>query len=248
MSIGMKKGNQASASGQSAAVDGAEAAIELINHRTVVGRRRRATTRARIVEAAARVYAEKGLDAPVIDDFVKAADMSRGTFYNHFTTTSELRDATIEWFANDLDRAIIDVATQFDSPAEKTAVAMRIHLQWITADPALCAFFARVPQVGELGRRDARLQLRQGIATGEFEVADLDAACDLVFGVLSETIRRVARSPGRPKRINEVLTLILSGLGVPKERIQHMLTTPLPNMRLPVSSTALRGKKTDFGH
>ena len=37
--------------------------------------------------------AEHGPDIPVVDDFVKAAGVSRGTFYNYFKSTSELFEA-----------------------------------------------------------------------------------------------------------------------------------------------------------
>ncbi|MEY2866979.1 MAG: hypothetical protein RIQ43_1005, partial [Pseudomonadota bacterium] len=54
-----------------------------MDHRTRVGQERSNRTRLRILEAAMRVFAEKGPDAPVIQDFIIAADMSRGTFYNY---------------------------------------------------------------------------------------------------------------------------------------------------------------------
>ena len=46
--------------------------------------------RLRIIEAALRVFAEKGPDVAVIDDFIHAAGVARGTFYNHFRTTEDL--------------------------------------------------------------------------------------------------------------------------------------------------------------
>jgi hypothetical protein len=113
---------------------------------------------------------------------------------------------------------------------------MRIHLQWVTADPKVCAFFANVPQVNEQGRRNARTHLRRGIATGIFNVVDIDAACDLVFGTLSETVRRVARHPGKAKHCNAVVTTVLVGLGVGPEKIRQVMALPLPKLRLPPRS------------
>ena len=65
------------------------------DHRTRVGRERRERTQARIIEAALRVFAEKGPDAPIIDDFIKAAGVARGTFYNYFPS----KDAILREFA-----------------------------------------------------------------------------------------------------------------------------------------------------
>jgi AcrR family transcriptional regulator len=72
------------------------------DHRTRVGRERRERTQARIIEAALRVFAEKGPDAPIIDDFIKAAGVARGTFYNYYQSTEELLEATAKWLQDDL--------------------------------------------------------------------------------------------------------------------------------------------------
>ena len=45
---------------------------------------RRARMRRTLVEAALLVFAEKGVDASVIDDVITAAGVSRGTFYKLF--------------------------------------------------------------------------------------------------------------------------------------------------------------------
>ena len=48
-----------------------------VDHRTRVGRERRARTQARILETALGVFAVKGPSTPVIDDFIKAAGVAR---------------------------------------------------------------------------------------------------------------------------------------------------------------------------
>ncbi len=52
--------------------------------------RRRAHTRARLLEAAFDVFAEKGLGGTTVDDLVAAAGFSRGAFYSNFTSIEEL--------------------------------------------------------------------------------------------------------------------------------------------------------------
>lgn len=54
------------------------------------GVRRRANTRARLVEAAVDVFAAKGLDGASVDDLVTAAGFTRGAFYSNFASKSEL--------------------------------------------------------------------------------------------------------------------------------------------------------------
>ena len=58
--------------------------------RAAAAEQRKAQTRERLLEAAIAVIGEKGPDACSIEDFVAAADVSRGTFYNYFPTAEDL--------------------------------------------------------------------------------------------------------------------------------------------------------------
>ena len=54
------------------------------------GVRSRENTRARLVEAAAQVFADKGLDGATLDDLTAAAGFTRGAFYSNFESKHEL--------------------------------------------------------------------------------------------------------------------------------------------------------------
>lgn len=58
--------------------------------------RRRSATRARLLAAAAPVFAEKGLHGTTVDDVVAAAGYTRGAFYSNFTSKEELFYALFE--------------------------------------------------------------------------------------------------------------------------------------------------------
>ncbi|WP_341643852.1 TetR/AcrR family transcriptional regulator [Thauera sp. SDU_THAU2] len=126
---------------ESAVVPGKKAAI---NHRTVVGRNRRSRTKARIIEAALQVFAEKGPDAPVIDDFIKITGIARGTFYNYFSSTAELLSATATWLADDLADAIESSIQIIDDPLLRHGMGMRLWMEKAKADKAWCSFVASV--------------------------------------------------------------------------------------------------------
>ena len=53
-------------------------------------RRRREHTRARLLEAALLVFAEKGLKRVTVDDLVGAAGFTRGAFYSNFSSIEEV--------------------------------------------------------------------------------------------------------------------------------------------------------------
>ncbi len=50
------------------------------DHRPRVAAEKRARMRRKLIENALLVFAEKGVDASVIDDVIRTANVSRGTF------------------------------------------------------------------------------------------------------------------------------------------------------------------------
>jgi AcrR family transcriptional regulator len=58
--------------------------------------RRRENTRARLLEAAREVFAEKGIRRVTVDELVGAAGFTRGAFYSNFSSIEELFFATFE--------------------------------------------------------------------------------------------------------------------------------------------------------
>src|SRR5690606_35541607 len=87
------------------------------DHRTRVGQARREKTRARLMHSAVTVFAEKGPDLPVIDDFIGAAGVARGTFYNYFNPTSELLVAVTSQMSDEVLGVVDLEVLKFDDPA-----------------------------------------------------------------------------------------------------------------------------------
>lgn len=52
--------------------------------------RKKRATRRRIVEAATRLFGERGFDAPTVDEIAAEADVAKGTIYNYFDSKEEL--------------------------------------------------------------------------------------------------------------------------------------------------------------
>jgi AcrR family transcriptional regulator len=80
-----------------------------MHHRTASGQAQKAKTRELIIQSAIPVFAKFGPDNPVIDDFVRAAGISRGTFYNYFQTTRELLEATMITLSDEVIATIVPV-------------------------------------------------------------------------------------------------------------------------------------------
>jgi AcrR family transcriptional regulator len=218
--------------------------VKALNHRTRVGRDRSARTRARIIEAAAHVFADRGADSPVIDDFIRAAAVARGTFYNHFRTTRELLEATITWLADDVMRSVDPEVDAIGDVALRLATALRMYLRWAAADRKWCAFVAKIPQVGVIAHRRVLRDLREGQRTRVFSFPHLDVAYDLAVGTGAQAIRRMAESPTGPDRSDGVVLVVLQGLGVKPDKVEEIMKASVPQGHRPIKSGSIFGAGT----
>lgn len=72
------------------------------------GARRKRETRARLLDAALRLMADRGMEGVAINEITEAADVGFGSFYNHFESKeaiyAALVSAVFEEFADSLDK------------------------------------------------------------------------------------------------------------------------------------------------
>jgi AcrR family transcriptional regulator len=198
------------------------------HHRTAIGQAQRVKTRAWIIQCAIPVFAEHGPDNPVIDDFVRAAGVSRGTFYNYFQTTRELLDATMATLSDELIADIVPLVRDEPNPVVRLATAARMYHRRATLDPQFRAFLGSVSGVGTLAAEHAHGDLQEAMDQGLVKVQDLELAEAIAFGVMVFALRTPhARADGEA-RGQEVVRAILNGLGVDKRLIERALLVPLP--------------------
>lgn len=199
-----------------------------INHRTVVGRRRRAKTEARIIEAALHVFAEKGPQGAVIDDFIKAAGIARGTFYNYFQSTDELLLATKIWLRDDLIRSIEEALTGITDPVTRFGMGVRLWTKRAASDRAWCGFVSQVQLFGTEELEKPANDLKRAFRAKQIHVPSFEAAMDLAQGTGTSAMQRLLEEPGIKNYENHVAIVILQGLGVAPETIDEIIRRPLP--------------------
>ena len=199
-----------------------------LHHRTVIGQAQRERTRAWIIQAAIPVFAQRGPDAPVIDDFVKAAGVSRGTFYNYFQTTRELLDATVEVLSNEVIAAIVPAVQGMPDPIMRLAMAARLYYRKATHDDMFRAFLGSVSSVGALAIERVRGDLQEAMDAGLIKVQDIELAQAIAVGVMVFALKTTAARTGSEEHGAAVVGAILAGLGVAPARIQRALRMELP--------------------
>lgn len=209
-----------------------------VGHRTRVGQERRARTQTRIVAAALRVFASKGADAPVIDDFIREAGIARGTFYNYFTRTEELLVAVSRSLEDDLMQSIEAEMGDLQDPVLRLATGVRLWLSWARADRVWCAFIVRSRFRGPLVERQLTADLKGGRRAGAFVYPNVETARDLVVGTVLEAMHRIMTKRVPAAYTDGVARAILQGLGLEARAIEKAMTRRLPALRRPVRPLA----------
>jgi AcrR family transcriptional regulator len=127
---------------------------------------KKAQTRERLIEAAARVFAEKGFAATSLDEVADAAGLTKGAVYSNFENKEDLVRAVLEVHDQRLHSISEDVGT--GTRDEQAAVAARLFGDVISQERAafllwieFLAYAIRTPDVyaevldrHRAGRRD----------------------------------------------------------------------------------------------
>jgi AcrR family transcriptional regulator len=183
--------------------------------------------RERIVAAAIQVFAQQGPDAPVIDDFMIAAGIARGTFYCHFKSTEELLVAASNATEDALMAVVWPRVMQETRPERRLAVGVRLWLGRAQVDPVLCAFVVRNRIRTRFVETELARDIGDGIRAGSLRVASIEAGRDLLVGAVREAMARMMSGPTSSAYGDDVTRSILRGLGVNASSIERLLALPL---------------------
>ncbi|MFF8990326.1 TetR/AcrR family transcriptional regulator [Streptomyces sp. NPDC014983] len=133
------------------------------------GTRRRANTRARLLDAAFRVFAAKGFGRVSIEEVCEAAGYSRGAFYSNFATLDELFFALYQEHA-DLIAAQVAGALAKDGPGldvpaavDRVTEVLLLDVDWLLVKTDFLVHAARDPEVAR-ALLDHRARLREAVA------------------------------------------------------------------------------------
>jgi AcrR family transcriptional regulator len=218
---------------------------EPLNHRTRVAAERREKTRARLLESALLVFAQKGPQA-VIDDVIAQAGMARGSFYNYFRTNEELLAAVASEISNELLRAIDPAVQLLDDPAERIARGARLLLHAVTQLPLFGAFMVRLPfptaNSSLLAVRFLARDVASAITKGRLTHIGPRVATDLVVGVVLNAAHSLVNDPSDSHYPEAIVGAMLEGLGIDAKEAARIVAQPLPELVLPDTSILLRAQ------
>lgn len=212
-----------------------------VDHRTRTAAQKRDRMRIRLVEAALQVFADKSADAAVIDDVIRTAGVSRGTFYNYFATNEELMAAVLHAVGDEI-LGLIEVAiAKHDDPAERLAYGIRMMLHTARRYPMVGRFVSRVSiesgMQHSFGVSYMVRDVTQAAAAGRLKLADPALGVDLVMGAVREALVALTTRANLPADYPEQFTFhVLLGLGLSRATALRFAQRSIDTVEVPTQS------------
>ena len=193
--------------------------------------------KSRLLEAAERVFSEKGLDRAKVEDITTQAGLSKGAFYLHF-------DSKGDAFKELLSEVIAHLQARMDAVRAVCLPSLDQSLeqsfeQWLARDLDMFEFIWKnraLMRITLEGGRSADYQhliehfasnaqsetevlLRQGVASGVYRKdLDVEVAAAFIAGGYDRFARQLVRETKKPdlqKRLRELRLMVIAGTGTP---------------------------------
>lgn len=181
--------------------------------------KRRQRMRDALLHAGGQLFAAKPVEAVTIDEIVEAADVAKGSFYNHFENKEALAAAILELIHGDLEFHIFAANRDVKSPVARMVralcVTLRYGLEHPERVPALRGLASRGQSISAPLNAGLVADLQEGLERGAFAHFELETGVMIVLGTVFEAARNVVKFPDKAPAIAlDMGTAILRALGV----------------------------------
>jgi len=186
-----------------------------------------------ILEAAARLFAERGYAEADTQELADRLGVGKGTLYRYFPTKRELFLAAVDRLLRQLRQAVDDSLVGVQDPLDQVAYAIRTYLDFCAAHPEVVelliqerAHFKDRQQLTYFAHREANVErwrklFRELIAAGRVRRLPveriIDVISDLVYGTMVTNYFAGQRKPSEGQT-RDILDIVWHGILSPAER------------------------------
>ena len=193
--------------------------------RVRVAREKRERMRHRLQEAAIEVYSGASLaSAPVVEDVIRAAEVSRGTFYKYYDSLEELLIDIGRQVAEDTLTTYRSLFAVTDRAEVNLLAGPLLSMVHAGMDPARASITARMDFI-EFFSSDVNMKkilagaLIKANSEGVIRYESIDSATDFVVGVTLEAMRRmVTHQKVRASYVKSMTRMIAAGLNMSPDK------------------------------
>jgi AcrR family transcriptional regulator len=209
-----------------------------VNTGTPAGSQKVLDTRRRILDAAIRVFAQKGYHDARTDEIVEASGTSKGSLYFHFSSKQKIFLALVDEFAGRLAANLEEAIAGEDDGIQRVDAALRVCLETFGRYRPLAKIF--LIQAAGLGTRfeEKRMEIHsqfarviqehldKAVADGDIPPLDTEVAALAWMGALNELVTCwvLTGNPTPGRTLTTLRTMLLRSIGVPEARIRTLET------------------------
>lgn len=163
-------------------------------------RRREASREQELLEAARKLFSQRGFASTTVSDIVREAGVAQGTFYLYFESKAALVERLLKMFDQLVQEEVAASGDDSRSPAERLRAQVKaaFHASAKHADLLRMLFLDPSIGVAELIRsgraaQEQRMQvaaqaLRAGMASGDLRQMDPNLVARLVFAIVRAAV------------------------------------------------------------
>lgn len=192
----------------------------MIDHRSKVAETKRHQMRTKLLDAAMRVFSETRRSSPVIDDVIREAKVSRGTFYKYFDSLDQILVAIGQELSNQTTADSLPIYDVLPEPWQRAAVGFRLFLVRALLDRKWAAFVTRADVWPNtlLVAQCMTIDLERGKAAGQFSFETGDVARDFLMGASAHGIQSIRLGVDNPNAYMDAsVAMALRSLGCNSE-------------------------------
>jgi AcrR family transcriptional regulator len=192
-----------------------------------------------LIDAARVMLAAGTATEASIQEITDAADVGFGSFYNHFSTKTELFEAAVADVLEELGELFDRLSVDVEDAATAFAQSVRLTLRLCRSRPQISAVLVRhgmhyMESEGGVAPRLLR-DIRAGVASGRFLEAEPRLARAAVSGAVLATLHMALTNPELvdDAACDQLVEQLLRMLGVPFDAARELAHAPLPVAELP---------------
>jgi AcrR family transcriptional regulator len=156
---------------------------------------RRDRTREALLRAGRALFAERDVDGVSIDEIVEAAEVAKGSFYNHFADKEVFAREIAAAARREVEARVNEINAKIEDPALAVARALCVFVRFAMEHRDSARTLWRLNTGATIV--DAPINrglvdvVRQGIERGDFKAVDVETGVLLVMGIIVVTIRHL---------------------------------------------------------
>lgn len=183
---------------------------------------RRAATRTLLMDTARELFLAKGYDQTGMPELVKAAGLTRGALYHHFSDKAELFRALSKREAEAIGKTIYKATNDISDPNTAMEVGTNAYFEAMAVPGRATILLSLAPAI--LGSEEAKAltasegssELRDGLkeALANISESELDALTNVLSAAYDRAAQEIANGGSQRSYVNALSLIIDKLLGV----------------------------------